>query len=64
MVTMFDAANISKGDKWGKDDGIEISVGGFDKSKPATFVIRSFVNGTVHSVTDAGLTAVSAQRLG
>ena len=64
MMIMFDINNISKGDKWGKDDGVEISIGGFDKGKPATFVIRSYVNGTVQSVTDAGATALAAERLG
>lgn len=64
MMIMFDINNISKGDKWGKDDGVEISIGGFDKGKPATYVIRSYVNGTVQSVTDAGATVVAAQRLG
>jgi hypothetical protein len=64
MLTMFDIANISKGDKWGKDDGVEISIGGFDKGKPATFVIRAYFNGTVQSVTDAGVTVAAAERIG
>jgi hypothetical protein len=64
MLTMFDITNISKGDSWGKDDGVEISIGGFEKDKPAIFVIRGYVNGTVQSVTDAGAPAASAQRLG
>ena len=64
MMSMFDIANISQGDKWGKDDGVEISIGGFDKGKPATFVIRAYVNGTVQSVTDAGATKLAAERLG
>jgi hypothetical protein len=64
MITMFDAAKISQGDNWGKDDGIEISIGGFDNSKPAVFIIHSFVDGTVKSITDAGVTATAAQRLG
>ena len=63
MITMFDIANISKGETWGKDDGLEISIGGFEKSKPVTFVIRSYVNGTLQSVTDAGATGVQAERL-
>jgi hypothetical protein len=64
MLTMFDIENISKGDKWGKDDGVEISIGGFDKGKPATFVIRTYVDGTIQSVTDAGAPAAAAQKLG
>lgn len=64
MMMMFDTINISKGDRWGKDDGVEISIGGFDKGKPVTYVIRSYVNGTMQSLTDAGATAAAAERLG
>jgi hypothetical protein len=64
LMSMFDNANISKGDKWGKDDGVEISIGGFEKGKPSIFVIRAYVNGTVQSVTDAGATPIAADRLG
>jgi hypothetical protein len=63
MLTMFDNNNISMGDKWEKDDGVEISVQGFDKGKAVTYVIRTYVNGTVQSVTDAGVSAVAAERL-
>lgn len=63
MVGMFDVNNISKGDKWGKDDGVEISISGFDKGKPVTYVIRGYVNGSVQSVTDAGAAVSSAERL-
>ncbi len=64
MVTMFDTTNISKGNIWGKNDGMEISIGGYDKSNPVTFVIRSYFDGTVQSITDAGATVVAAFRLG
>jgi hypothetical protein len=64
MMNMFDSSNISKGDTWGKDDGMEISLGGFDKGKPVTFVIRSYSNGTLKNVTDAGATSAAADRLG
>jgi hypothetical protein len=64
MLTMFNIAHISKGYIWGKDDGVEISISGFDKGKPATFVVRGYVNGTVQSVTDAGASAEAAKRLG
>jgi hypothetical protein len=63
MVTMFDQANIKMGETWKENDGIEISVGGFEKSKPVTFVIRSYVNGTIQSVTDAGAPASTAKNL-
>lgn len=64
MITMFDNANISKGERWGKDDGMEISIGGFYKGKPVTYVIRSYFNGKLQSVTDAGADAAAAERLG
>lgn len=63
-MMMFDTINISKGDRWGKDDGVEISIGGFDKGKPVTYVIRSYVNGTMQCLTDAGATAAASERLG
>ena len=37
---------------------------GCDKGKPATYVIRAYVNGTLQSVTDAGVTGPAAERLG
>jgi hypothetical protein len=64
IMVMFDNNNIIRGDKWRKDDGVEISVSGFDKGKPVTFVIRSYVNGTLQSVTDAGAPTMAAERLG
>jgi hypothetical protein len=64
MMIMFDLNNISKGDKWEKDDGVEISVAGFEKGKPVTFVLRGYANGTLQSVTDAGATVSGAERLG
>jgi hypothetical protein len=63
MMAMFDIANLSMGETWGKDDGVEISVGGLDKGNPMTFVIRSYCNGIVQSTTDAGATPVAAERL-
>jgi hypothetical protein len=62
-IIMFDVKNISKGSKWRKDDGVEISIGGFEKGKPSTFVIRSYANCSKQSVTDAGATALSAKQL-
>jgi hypothetical protein len=64
MINMFDSSNIRNGASWGKDDGMEISLGGFDKGKPVTYVIRSFSNGTLQSATDAGATVALAERLG
>jgi hypothetical protein len=62
-IIMFDAKNISKGNTWKKDDGVEISIAGFEKGKPSTFVIRSYANGSKQSVTEGGATASSARQL-
>jgi hypothetical protein len=65
IVTMFEPEKISKGSAWGKDDGVEISLGGFTgKGMPTTFVIRAYVDGTIQSITDAGATAMAAGQLG
>ena len=61
---MKDIKNKSQGDRWKKDDGVEFSISGVDKGKPATYVVRSYVNGIVHSITDAGASASAAERLG
>jgi len=63
-MTMFESENIILGSTWKKDDGVEISIGGFTgKNKPTTFVIRSYVDGTIQSITDAGADAHSAAQL-
>ena len=65
IVTMFEPAKISKGSVWGKDDGIEISLRGFAANgDPATYVVRTYVDGTIQSVTDAGASALKAGQLG
>lgn len=64
LVTMFDINNISKGETWKRDDGIEIAISGFEKGKPVTYVLRGFVNGKVQSVIDAGAPVSAAERLG
>lgn len=65
IMTMFETENIRKGNTWAKDDGMEISIGGFtNKSKPMTFVIRTFVDGTIQSITAAGADVLSAAKLG
>ena len=63
LITMFDVNNISKGSRWKKDDGIEIAIKGMDKGKPMTYVIRTYVDGTVQSVTDAGASEQAAKRV-
>ena len=64
MVAMKDINNISGGEKWKKDDGVEIAIAGIDKGKAVTFVIRAYANGKIQSVTDAGASELAAGRLG
>jgi hypothetical protein len=59
-VAMFDVSKLRKGTAWGEDDGIEISIAGAG----GTYVIRGFAEGTVRSVTDAGMSAEAASRAG
>lgn len=64
IMAMFDVNDISQGDKWGKDDGVEISIRGYaDKNKPVIYVIRAYYNGTIQSVTDAGAPDKDAKHL-
>ncbi len=63
VISMFDNDNISIGDSWGQDDGVEISIAGFEKGKPVTFVIRSYANGTFRCITDAGCSETAAEKL-
>ena len=64
LVAMKDTTNISIGSGWEKDDGIELAIKGIDRGKPATFVIRGYLNGIVQSVTDAGASLKTSGRLG
>ena len=59
-VALFDYSKLSKGSVWGKDDGAEICVAGH----VGTFVLRGFADGTLQSVTVAGVSAKAAERLG
>lgn len=64
-VTMFAPAKLETGSTWGKDDGVEICIAGkMPDGKSATFVVRGFAGGAVQSVTDAGASKESAERLG
>lgn len=64
-VTMFGPAKVSMGTVWGKDDGVEICIGGKTPGgKPATFVVRGFAGGALQSATEAGAPADAANRLG
>jgi hypothetical protein len=59
-VVLFDITKLRQGSVWGRDDGAEICIAG-DKG---TFVIRGFANGTIQSVTDGGVSAEEAARVG
>ncbi|MBM3861964.1 MAG: hypothetical protein FJ395_20260 [Verrucomicrobia bacterium] len=59
-IAMFDVTKLSSGAKWGKDDGAEVCIA----VKEGTFVIHGFADGTVESVTLAGVPADAAARVG
>ena len=63
-VTLFGPAIVSTNSVWGKDDGVEICLGGkTSEGLPTTYVIRGFAGGVVQSATDAGAQAEAAARL-
>ena len=59
-VVLFDITKLSKGSAWGKHDGVEVCIAG-DKG---TFVLHGFADGSLASVTDAGVAAEAAAHLG
>jgi len=64
-ATMFEPAEISTGEAWGKDDGAEIAIAGnTPDGKPAVFVIRGYAEGKVESAADGGAPAEAVARLG
>jgi hypothetical protein len=64
-VVLFDITKLSKGSKWGKDDGAEVCIAGkTPDGKPVNFVVHGFAGGTFESVTLAGAPADAAERLG
>ena len=58
-VVLFDITRLSKGGVWGRDDGAEICLAG----PTGTYVLRGFADGTLQSVTDAGVSSEAAARL-
>jgi hypothetical protein len=58
-VVLFDIGKLSRGERWGQDDGAEICVAG----DTGTFVIRGFAGGARASVADAGLPPDAAARM-
>jgi hypothetical protein len=58
-AVLFDINKLSKGERWGKDDGAEICIAG----GKGTFVIRGFAGGALASVTDAGVPTEDAAAL-
>lgn len=55
IVTMFDPGNISKGNIWEKNDGLEFTISGrTPQGDPANFIIRLFADNSLESLTLAG----------
>ena len=64
IVTMFDTVNISKGNVWTKDDGIELAISGkTHEGNPANYIIRLFADNSLKSLTLAGAPEKDAKRL-
>ncbi len=59
-VVLFDIGKLSKGGRWGQDDGAEVCVAGAG----GAFVIRGFADGACACVADGGVSAEAADRLG
>ncbi len=59
-VVLFDVTKLSKGTRWGKDDGAEVCIAG----KEGTFVLHGFLDGTAESVSVAGVSDDAAARIG
>jgi hypothetical protein len=57
VSTMFKPGNLSIGNRWGKDDGMEISIGGGAVEMPVNFVFRSFPDGTLKCISGPGAPA-------
>ena len=55
VVVTLDAEATRKGSEWGKDDAVEVALGGKDaEGKPVTWVLRGFANGQIQSATVGG----------
>jgi hypothetical protein len=63
-VDMFKIKNLRLGDTWLQNDGVEISIVGNCTGNPVTYIIRSYANGALQSITEGGSTAKAAERLG
>ena len=64
VVVIINPEAICKGTQWGKDDAVEVALGGKDaEGRPVTWVLRGFANGQIQSATVGGATAESAQAL-
>jgi len=58
-ITMFAPAKLSLGSTWGKDDGLELSLGG----PTGVFLLRGYADGSLESSTVAGAPAAAAEAL-
>lgn len=64
-VVAREPKNLRKGATWGEDDGAEVCIAGkTPDGESATFVVRGYTGGAFQSVTDAGVAAEAAERLG
>lgn len=62
VVVTMDAEATRKGSEWGKDDAVEVALGGKDaEGKPITWVLRGFANGQIQSATVGGASDEGAQ---
>jgi hypothetical protein len=62
-VTMFKPEKLTVGNIWGKDDGMEIFLGGGTAGTPVNIVLQSFPDGTLRCITGPGTPAGLAGRL-
>lgn len=64
VVVTMDPDRVSKGAQWGRDDAVEVALGGKSADgKPVTWVLRGFAQGQLLSETAGGASPADAQRL-
>jgi len=63
-INVFDPENIVKGSVWQKNDGLELAIAGnTSKGKSNNYIIRIYSDGSIQSLTLAGVTDEAAKRL-
>jgi hypothetical protein len=64
-VVVRDTEKLRNGTLWCQDDGAEVCIAGTTREgNPVTFVVRGYFAGSSQCVTDAGVSALAARRLG